>query len=151
MGSDEAERAFVYASRARLRSRRAGPGRLRSLGLGDRRAPGISHVEYQRQGFLVHDCDREVVGYRWCSGRLPVSTAISRSVLSALLMPRPMLVLGAAGELVGDNRKPRAAARASQRAVVEEELPVLPRPIEYPAMSAARGADIWPVLVGPSA
>jgi len=62
-----------------------------------------------------------------------------------------MLVLGAASELVGDNRKPRAAARASQRAVVEEELPVLPRPIEYPAMSAARGADIWPVLVGPSA
>ena len=35
------------------------------------RAPGISKDDYLRQGFLVHDYDREVTPYLWTSGRPP--------------------------------------------------------------------------------
>lgn len=35
------------------------------------RTPGISKEEYLRQGFLVHDYDREVTLYLWRSGRPP--------------------------------------------------------------------------------
>ncbi|MFQ5899737.1 MAG: formylglycine-generating enzyme family protein, partial [Candidatus Methylomirabilia bacterium] len=36
-----------------------------------RRPPGITKEEYQRQGFLVHDYDREVIPYLWKEGRPP--------------------------------------------------------------------------------
>ncbi len=35
------------------------------------RTPGISHTEYLRQGFLVHDYDSEVVPYLWRGRRPP--------------------------------------------------------------------------------
>jgi formylglycine-generating enzyme required for sulfatase activity len=35
------------------------------------RAPTISREDYQRQGFLVHDYDREVVPYLWRAGKPP--------------------------------------------------------------------------------
>jgi len=35
------------------------------------RPPGISKAEYQRQGFLVHDYDREVSQYLWRNGTPP--------------------------------------------------------------------------------
>ncbi len=35
------------------------------------RTPGISHAEYFRQGFLVHDYDSEVVPYLWRGRRPP--------------------------------------------------------------------------------
>ena len=35
------------------------------------RAPGLSREQYVRQGFLVHDCDREVTPYLWRDGELP--------------------------------------------------------------------------------
>ena len=37
----------------------------------ENRAPGISHAEYLRQGFLVHDYDGEVVPYLWRGRRPP--------------------------------------------------------------------------------
>jgi len=35
------------------------------------RVPGISRAEYQRQGFLVHDYDREVIPYLWRDAEPP--------------------------------------------------------------------------------
>ncbi len=37
------------------------------------RLPGITREEYQRQGFLVHDYDREVTSYLWRGGTLTES------------------------------------------------------------------------------
>lgn len=37
----------------------------------DHRPPGIQRDEYMRQGFLVHDYDREVTRYLWRDGRPP--------------------------------------------------------------------------------
>jgi len=37
----------------------------------DHRPPGIEKNEYLRQGFLVHDYDREVTRYLWRNGRPP--------------------------------------------------------------------------------
>lgn len=39
------------------------------------RRPGISKADYRRQGFLVHDYDREVVAYLWSSGMPPARLA----------------------------------------------------------------------------
>jgi formylglycine-generating enzyme required for sulfatase activity len=39
------------------------------------RPPGISKDEYLRQGFLVHDYDREVIRYLWRNGTLPEGLA----------------------------------------------------------------------------
>jgi toxoflavin biosynthesis protein ToxD len=36
------------------------------------RSPGITRADYRRQGFLVHDYDREVTRYVWRSGAPPV-------------------------------------------------------------------------------
>jgi formylglycine-generating enzyme required for sulfatase activity len=39
------------------------------------RRPGISRADYQRQGFLVHDYDREVVPYIWTEEKPPPGLA----------------------------------------------------------------------------
>ncbi|MBI3636577.1 MAG: SUMF1/EgtB/PvdO family nonheme iron enzyme [Candidatus Rokubacteria bacterium] len=39
------------------------------------RRPGIARADYRRQGFLVHDYDRDVVPYLWTSGTPPARLA----------------------------------------------------------------------------
>jgi len=45
------------------------------------RVPGISKADYQGQGFLVHDYDREVTPYLWRSGRPPAGLGKHPAVL----------------------------------------------------------------------
>lgn len=49
------------------------------------RPPGISKADYVRQGFLVHDYDREVTAYLWRSARPPAGRANHPVVLVSAL------------------------------------------------------------------
>jgi formylglycine-generating enzyme required for sulfatase activity len=99
MGSDAAERHLAYARSSREVRKTAWfdaelPRQIASLRAfcidrtlvtqaayakfvraGRARAPTISKAEYQRQGFLVHDYDREVLPYIWTTGGPPASLA----------------------------------------------------------------------------
>jgi toxoflavin biosynthesis protein ToxD len=99
MGSDAAERHLAYARSSREVREAAWfdaelPRHLVSLHAfcidrtlvtqaayaafvraGHAASPGISEVEYRRQGFLVHDYHREVLPYIWTAGGPPASLA----------------------------------------------------------------------------